>query len=76
MGTGVAGVPMRELALVILVAAAFTYLLTGIVRHYMVKTGRVGEIRERDAHTQPKPRPAVSPCSPGFAAIFLEHRWR
>ncbi|WBT09793.1 MraY family glycosyltransferase [Corynebacterium sp. SCR221107] len=75
MGTGVAGVPMRELALVILVAAAFTYLLTGIVRHYMVKTGRVGEIRERDAHTQPKPRLGGIAMFAGFlAAIFLANQ--
>ncbi|MCF8713083.1 hypothetical protein L3053_13370, partial [Corynebacterium sp. MC-09] len=50
------GVPLRELALVILVAAAFTYLTTGVVRSFLVRTGRVAEIRLRDAHTQPTPR--------------------
>ena len=39
------GVPLRELALVILVAAAFTYLTTGVVRSFLVRTGRVAEIR-------------------------------
>ncbi|AHI22549.1 MraY family glycosyltransferase [Corynebacterium vitaeruminis] len=72
MGAGVAGVPMRELALVILVAAAFTYLTTGLVRYWMVRTGRVGEIRERDAHTQPKPRLGGLAMFAGFlAAVFL-----
>ena len=41
------GVPLRELALVILVAAAFTYLTTGVVRSFLVRTGRVAEIRLR-----------------------------
>ena len=58
------GVPLRELALVILVAAAFTYLTTGVVRSFLVRTGRVAEIRLRDAHTQPTPRMGGWPCLP------------
>ena len=50
-----AGVPMRELGLVLLVAAAITYLVTGVVRSMLVRTGRVAEIRQRDVHTQPTP---------------------
>lgn len=50
-----AGVPMRELGLVLLVAAAITYLVTGVVRSVLVRTGRVAEIRQRDVHTQPTP---------------------
>ena len=50
-----AGVPLRELALVLLVAAAITYLATGVVRSALVRTGRVAEIRQRDVHTQPTP---------------------
>ena len=52
---GGAGVPLRELGLVLLVAAAITYLLTGVVRTALVRTGRVAEIRKRDVHTQPTP---------------------
>lgn len=44
-GAGVAGVPMRELGLVLLVAAALTYLLTGVVRYVMIRSGQVAEIR-------------------------------
>ena len=66
------GVPLRELALVILVAAAFTYLTTGVVRSFLVRTGRVAEIRLRDAHTQPTPRMGGVAMFTGFAAaIFL-----
>lgn len=71
MGAGVAGVPLRELGLIILVACALTYLLTGFVRHVMVKSGRVGEIRERDAHTQPKPRLGGVAMFCGFLGSIL-----
>ena len=35
------GVPLRELGLVILVAAVLTFLVTGIVRSVLVRTGKV-----------------------------------
>ncbi|VZH85021.1 MraY family glycosyltransferase [Corynebacterium rouxii] len=71
-GAGVAGVPMRELALIILVAASLTFLTTGIVRYAVVKSGRMGEIRERDVHTQPKPRLGGVAMFSGFiGAVFL-----
>ncbi|WKD57842.1 Decaprenyl-phosphate N-acetylglucosaminephosphotransferase [Corynebacterium capitovis DSM 44611] len=57
------GVPLRELGLVLLVAAAITYLTTGGVRSLLVRTGRVAEIRTRDVHTQPTP-------SAGGVAMF------
>ncbi|RNE48401.1 MraY family glycosyltransferase [Corynebacterium alimapuense] len=67
-----AGVPLRELGLVILVAAAITYLATGIVRSVMVRSGRVAEIRQRDVHTQPTPRLGGAAMFSGFlAAVFL-----
>ena len=56
MGVGFAGIPLRELGLIILVAAAITYLSTGIIRTLMVKSGRLNEIRDRDVHVMPKPR--------------------
>lgn len=66
------GVPLRELALVILVAATFTYLTTGVVRSFLVRTGRVAEIRLRDSHSQPTPRMGGLAMFTGFgAAIFL-----
>lgn len=65
---GAAGVPLRELGLVILVAAALTYVTTGCVRYAMVKSGRLTEIRERDVHTQPKPRLGGVAMFTGFIA--------
>ncbi|MCS4534873.1 MraY family glycosyltransferase [Corynebacterium sp. HS2168-gen11] len=72
MGAGVAGVPLRELGLVLLVAAALTYLTTGIIRHAMIKSGQMGEIRDRDVHTVPKPRLGGIAMFTGFiGAVFL-----
>lgn len=66
------GVPLRELGLVILVAAALTYLATGFVRSFLVRTGRVAEIRLRDSHSQPTPQLGGVAMFTGFiAAIFL-----
>lgn len=66
------GVPLRELGLVLLVAAAITYLCTGAVRSLLVRTGRVAEIRQRDAHSQPTPQLGGVAMFTGFiAAIFL-----
>lgn len=72
MGVGFAGIPLRELGLVILVAAAITYLSTGIIRTVMVKSGRLNEIRERDVHVIPKPRLGGVAMFSGFlGAVFL-----
>lgn len=67
-----AGVPMRELGLVLLVAAVITYLTTGLVRSLLVRTGRVAEIRQRDVHTQPTPSVGGLAMFTGFlSAVFL-----
>ena len=67
-----AGVPLRETALVILVAATFTYLATGLVRSFLVRTGRVAEIRLRDSHSQPTPQMGGVAMFIGFAAaVFI-----
>ncbi|AGN18945.1 UDP-N-acetylmuramyl pentapeptide phosphotransferase [Corynebacterium glutamicum MT] len=72
MGVGFAGIPLRELGLVILVAAAITYLSTGIIRTVMVKSGRLNDIRERDVHVIPKPRLGGVAMFSGFlGAVFL-----
>lgn len=69
---GAAGVPLRELGLVLLVAAAITYLATGLVRSYLVRTGRVAEIRLRDSHSQPTPQLGGVAMFTGFvSAVFL-----
>ncbi len=66
-----AGVPLRELGLVLLVAAAITYLATGPVRSMLVRTGRVAEIRQRDVHTQPTPSLGGLAMFTGFASAYL-----
>ncbi|VEH80051.1 Undecaprenyl-phosphate alpha-N-acetylglucosaminyl 1-phosphate transferase [Corynebacterium kutscheri] len=71
MGAGVAGVPLRELGLILLVAAALTYLSTGIVRYLMVKTGQISEIRERDVHAVPTPRLGGVAMFTGFLGAVL-----
>lgn len=66
------GVPLRELGLVLLVAAAVTYLATGPVRSFLVRTGRVAEIRTRDVHTQPTPSVGGVAMFVGFlCAVYL-----
>lgn len=66
-----AGVPLRELGLVLLVAAAITYLATGPVRSMLVRTGRVAEIRQRDVHTQPTPSLGGLAMFTGFVGAYL-----
>ena len=55
-GGGGAGVPLRELLLVGLTAAAVTYLLTSAVRVLAIRVGAVAVPRERDVHVIPTPR--------------------
>jgi UDP-GlcNAc:undecaprenyl-phosphate GlcNAc-1-phosphate transferase len=46
---------MREYALVFLVAAAVTYVLTPLVRRIAIATHTIHEPRARDTHTKPTP---------------------
>ncbi|MDL9937033.1 MraY family glycosyltransferase [Gordonia sp. ABSL1-1] len=55
-GDGGAGVPIRELLLVGLTAAAITYLITSAVRVFAIKAGAVAVPRVRDVHVIPTPR--------------------
>ncbi|PRQ12335.1 undecaprenyl-phosphate alpha-N-acetylglucosaminyl 1-phosphate transferase [Corynebacterium sp. 13CS0277] len=71
MGAGGAGVPLRELGLVFLVACVITYLATGVVRSAVVRSGRLMEIRERDVHDMPKPRLGGVAMYTGFVAAVL-----
>ena len=51
-----AGIPLRELVLVLLVACTVTYLVTGAVRSLVLRYGRMAAPRQRDVHTVPMPR--------------------
>ena len=46
---------MREYALVVLVTAAITFLLTPVVRRGAVRVGAMASVRDRDVHTIPTP---------------------
>lgn len=47
---------MREYLLISLVAAAVTYLTTGLVRRVAITSKTITEIRDRDVHAVPTPR--------------------
>lgn len=49
-------VPVREYLLVGLTTAAVTFLLTGLVRLFAIRTATVANPRERDVHVTPIPR--------------------
>lgn len=53
---GGAGVPIRELLLILSVAAVVTYLMTGLVRVLAIRFGAVAVPRDRDVHVEPTPR--------------------
>jgi UDP-GlcNAc:undecaprenyl-phosphate GlcNAc-1-phosphate transferase len=50
------GLPAREYLLVLLTAAAATFLLTGLVRLLAIRVGAVAYPRHRDVHVTPTPR--------------------
>ncbi|NUS44242.1 MAG: undecaprenyl/decaprenyl-phosphate alpha-N-acetylglucosaminyl 1-phosphate transferase [Mycobacteriaceae bacterium] len=54
--SGGAGVPVRELSLVLLAAAVITFFATGLVRTAALAFGAVAIPRERDVHVKPIPR--------------------
>ncbi|MFZ2174105.1 MAG: MraY family glycosyltransferase, partial [Rhodococcus sp. (in: high G+C Gram-positive bacteria)] len=51
-----AGVPLRELLLVLFTAAVVTFLATGAVRLFALRFGAVAVPRDRDVHVTPTPR--------------------
>lgn len=55
-GGGGLGVPLREIALILLIAALVTFLVTGVVRKLAIFTGAVAVPRERDVHVHSTPR--------------------
>lgn len=67
-------VVVREYALVFLVAAAVTYLLTVIAREVALRTGAVAGIRDRDVHDEPIPYLGGVAMFGGMVAAFLVAR--
>ena len=62
---------MREYVLVLLVAAATTYLLGGLARRFAARIGAVKPIRDRDVHSAPIPRLGGLAVLGGVTAAFL-----
>ncbi|PKF68236.1 MraY family glycosyltransferase [Corynebacterium mastitidis] len=71
MGVGAEGMPLRELGLVVLVAAAVSFLSTGAVRYLVLRSGRVAEVRARDVHAQPTPSLGGVAMFTGFLSAVL-----
>lgn len=59
---------MREYLLTLLVAAAATYLTTGVVRRAAISAGVMAEVRDRDVHAVPTPRMGGVAMLVGLAA--------
>ncbi|MFC7449509.1 glycosyltransferase family 4 protein [Rhodococcus daqingensis] len=66
-----AGVPIRELLLVLFTAAVITFLATGAVRLLALKFGAVAIPRDRDVHVEPTPRLGGVGMYVGFVAALL-----
>src|SRR6266705_846978 len=68
---------MREYALVLLVTAAVTYLLTPLVRRVAIATRAIHEPRARDTHTQPTPLLGGLAMYGGLLVVvgFADDRW-
>ncbi len=62
---------MREYLLVLLVAAAVTYLLTPVARRAAVGWGAIAAVRDRDVHAIPTPRLGGVAMFCGFCAAIL-----
>src|SRR5450830_2026733 len=62
---------MRVYLLVMLIAAAVTYLTTPMARWLAIRTGAVTAVRARDVHTVPTPRLGVVAMLLGFAVALL-----
>ncbi|MCP2260293.1 UDP-GlcNAc:undecaprenyl-phosphate GlcNAc-1-phosphate transferase [Streptoalloteichus tenebrarius] len=73
--TNVPGLPIREYALVCLVTAAVTFLLTGLVRLLAIRVGAVAYPRKRDVHVKPMPRMGGVAMFGGIVAgLWLAHQ--
>ena len=62
---------MREYLLVLLIAAASTYLLSGVCRRLALRTGALARVRDRDVHTIEMPYFGGIAMLGGVAAAFI-----
>jgi UDP-GlcNAc:undecaprenyl-phosphate GlcNAc-1-phosphate transferase len=62
---------VREYALVFVVAAAVTFLVTPLTRRLALRVGALAEIRDRDVHAVPTPRLGGLAMLAGLAAGLL-----
>ncbi len=62
---------MREYLLTLFVAAAVTYLTTGLVREFAIRYGVMAEVRDRDVHDVPIPRLGGVAMLFGFLAALI-----
>lgn len=62
---------MREYLLVMLIAAAVTYLVCGLCRRIALRTGAVAKVRDRDVHAIPIPYFGGVAMFFGIGAAFL-----
>ncbi len=62
---------MREYLLVLLIANAATYLLSGLARKFAVRLGAVAMVRDRDVHTVPIPYFGGLAMLGGVIAAFI-----
>jgi UDP-GlcNAc:undecaprenyl-phosphate/decaprenyl-phosphate GlcNAc-1-phosphate transferase len=65
---------LREYVLVLLVAAAVTYLLTVVAREIALRTGAVARVRDRDVHEEPIPYLGGLAMLGGLVAAYLVAR--
>jgi UDP-GlcNAc:undecaprenyl-phosphate GlcNAc-1-phosphate transferase len=65
---------VREFALVFVVAAAATYILTVIARDIALRTGAVAQVRDRDVHAVPIPYFGGLAMLGGMVAAYLVAR--
>jgi UDP-GlcNAc:undecaprenyl-phosphate GlcNAc-1-phosphate transferase len=62
---------VREYLLTLFVAAAVTYLLTGVVRYCATRAGAMAAVRDRDVHAIPTPRLGGVAMFGGLCAALL-----
>lgn len=62
---------MREYLLVLLVAAAITFLASGLCRRLALRTGALAEVRDRDVHTVAMPYFGGVAMLAGVAGAFV-----
>ncbi len=62
---------MREYLLCLTIAAAVTYLVTPLARHFALWWGAMAEVRDRDVHDEPTPRLGGLGMAAGLLAAML-----